>query len=209
MEQPVSVSQNSRSPRVAKAVAMSRFIEAVLEHLGSRPIVEITDQLIADTAGINRASLYRYFATRDQLFDAVLSQLTDEWMQVATSNPPPKIDGGDVMGLPKLFSSLMHSTQRIFEVIAYLTGSGYRSAQIETSLATVVGEWVKIMTSYGIEPRVANAFAIKNLALNFTQVAVRPVFDIQPGAIADVAALTLVELTNHQLSTEKLGWGDN
>jgi AcrR family transcriptional regulator len=73
-----------RAPQIPKAQATKLFINAVIDLLETRPIADISDQLIADTAGINRATIYRHFGTRFELLDAVVAELTQQRLATAS-----------------------------------------------------------------------------------------------------------------------------
>jgi AcrR family transcriptional regulator len=77
------------SPLRAEQAAMTRdrIIDAAVELLSRGDAAEIGMQDVADTAGVSVRTVYRNFATREDLFDAVVTMIRDRMAELA--GPPP------------------------------------------------------------------------------------------------------------------------
>jgi AcrR family transcriptional regulator len=126
-----------RAPQIPKAQATKLFIEAVIELLETRPITDISDQLIADTAGINRATIYRHFGTRFELLDAVVVELTQQ--RLATASKTVSSADSDGLGFEEKppLARILPRGQMIFQLAAYLSAQNYQSDSLRTSMSSL------------------------------------------------------------------------
>jgi AcrR family transcriptional regulator len=196
----------SRAPQIPKARATKLFIEAVIELLETRPIADISDQLIADTAGINRATIYRHFGTRFELLNAVVVELTDQWLVLAedlfAAPPRPGFPGLTLdFGAP-----FLHLAAKLFGVGNYLTAANYQSDQVKECFTKIIDTWINLFESSGMTPRMARAIAVKWLALNLARDTASTLTNIKIDDVIDVQALTLAEARNYQNTEIELGW---
>ncbi|WP_394840879.1 TetR/AcrR family transcriptional regulator [Pendulispora brunnea] len=60
-------------PQVLKIEVRARILEAALEIMAAHGYERATMGAIAERAGLGTASLYRYYASKEELFDAVIS----------------------------------------------------------------------------------------------------------------------------------------
>jgi AcrR family transcriptional regulator len=195
-----------RAPQIPKAQATKLFIEAVIELLETRPIADISDQLIADTAGINRATIYRHFGTRFELLDAVVVELTDQWLVLAgdlfAAPPQPGFPGLTLdFGAP-----FLHLGAKLFGVGNYLTAASYQSDQVKQCFTKIIDTWIRLFESSGMTPRMARAIAVKWLALNLARDTASTLTNIKIEDVIDVQALALAEARNYQNTEIELGW---
>jgi|GEM_PF-1633457 AcrR family transcriptional regulator len=195
-----------RSPQIPKAQATKLFIEAVIDLLETRPIGDISDQLIADTAGINRATIYRHFGTRFELLDAVVFELTNQWLVLAND----LYAAPAVPGFPRLtldFSTpFLHLGAKLFGIGNYLTAANYQSDQIKECFTKIIEIWIRMFESSGLSPRMARSIALKWLALNLARDTAAAITNITFDDVVDVQALTLAEARNYQNTEVELGW---
>lgn len=198
--------KGARAPRVSKADATDRFVGAVIDLLVAHPVAEISDQLIADTAGINRASIYRYFGTRDELLDAVLVRLTSSWAEEAVALAERREAEQKAIGAVEITARITPLSRPMFEVAAYLVARNHRSTALTLALQTFLDIGTAGFERVGMTPRMARATALKSLALQFSRAAITGVFDLPDSAIADVQALVLTEAAAHTSTAEALGW---
>jgi AcrR family transcriptional regulator len=59
-------------PQILKADVRARILEAALEVFASQGYLGATIAMIAERAGVGAASLYRYYPSKSELFDAVI-----------------------------------------------------------------------------------------------------------------------------------------
>ena len=198
--------KSPRARQVSKADAMVRFVEAVIVQIGSKPPADISDQLIADTAGMNRASLYRYFGTRFGLFDAAAAELARRWLIVAETTVPvgPSRDGPP-MSMDS-FGPLFELSSKLFAIGGYLVTEDYRSDQVSENFTRIVDTWISQYETAGIAPRMARALAHKNLGLNLARPMANPLVNLPIEDVLDVYALTLSEIRNFETMQSDLGW---
>jgi len=198
-----------REPQIPKAQATKLFIEAVIELLETRPIADISDQLIADTAGINRATIYRHFGSRFELLDAVVVELTNQWLVLAedlvAAPPRPGFPGLTLdFGAP-----FLHLGAKLFGVGNYLTAASYQSDQVKECFTKIIDTWIRLLESSGMTPRMARAIAVKWLALNLARDTASTLTNIKIDDVIDVQALALAEARNYQNTEIELGWAND
>ncbi|CAB4570161.1 unannotated protein [freshwater metagenome] len=204
-----SVTNPKRAPQIPKAQATKLFIEAVIELLETRPIGDISDQLIADTAGINRATIYRHFGTRFELLDAVVAELTQQRL----ANASEVVASADSEGLgsqqkPPL-ARILPRGQMIFQLAAYLSAQNYHSEKLRASMGSLSDWWIEHLERLGVPTRMAKTLAFKNMTLSLARASAADLFALTDDTIADIEALALVEVANFKLSAETLGWANN
>ena len=195
-----------RAPQIPKAEATARFIAVVIQLLDEEPIAAISDQLIADTAGINRATIYRHFGSRFDLLDAVVAELTRQWLATVTDIlPDPKLSWGGAGGEPMRIQ-LNPLTRKIFQLAAYLTASGHHSERLRASFTLISDMWISSLETLGVPERMAQTLTFKTIGLNLARAAIVDLIDIPEETISDIEALALVEIIGHEESSAKLGW---
>ncbi len=204
-----SSTRPTRSPQIPKARATKLFIEAVIELLETRPIGDISDQLIADTAGINRATIYRHFGTRFELLDAVVAELTEQRL----ANASEVVASADSEGLgsqqkPPL-ARILPRGQMIFQLAAYLSAQNYQSEKLRASMSSLSDWWIEHLERLGVPARMAKTLTFKNMALSLARASAADLFALTDDTFADIEALALVEVANFELSAETLGWVNN
>ena len=197
--------RSKRAPQIPRARAKELFIEAVIDLLETLPIAEIPDQLIADTAGINRATIYRHFGSRFGLLDAVVAELTLRWLEIASELVPTVgSERADDVEFPLLRLSPLG--QKIFQVAAYLIAGNHDSETFQDSIEKMNSMWIEILERLGVSPRMARALAFKTMALNLARASSGRIFGVSDDDVADMQALALIEISNHEVSAAKLGW---
>ncbi|HBU01869.1 MAG TPA: hypothetical protein DEB20_04855 [Acidimicrobiaceae bacterium] len=204
-----SVTTPKRAPQIPKAQATKLFIEAVIELLETRPIGDISDQLIADTAGINRATIYRHFGTRFELLDAVVAELTQQRL----ANASEVVASADSEGLgsqqnPPL-AKILPRGQMIFQLAAYLSAQNYHSEKLRASMGSLSDWWIEHLERLGVPTRMAKTLAFKNMTLSIARASAADLFALTDDTVADIEALALVEVANFKISAETLGWANN
>jgi AcrR family transcriptional regulator len=195
-----------RAPQIPKAQATKLFIEAVIELLETRPIADISDQLIADTAGINRATIYRHFGTPFELLDAVVVELTQQ--RLATASKTVSSADSDGLGFEEkpLLARILPRGQMIFQLAAYLSAQNYQSDSLRASMRSLSDWWIEHLERLGVPARMAQTLAFKNMALSLARASAADLFVLPADTFADIEALALVEIANFELSAEQLGW---
>jgi AcrR family transcriptional regulator len=199
--------QNPRARKIPKSDAITRFLDATISLVGTMPVAEISDQLIADTAGINRASIYRYFGTRLELFDAAVDVLVSKWEQAWEQQLRP-------VAQPRVLSRVLNEptgtfveySLKVFDVGAYLSASSYESEQLRKNFNKLVEIWMREFETEGASPRMARALAHKMLALNLARPGATKVADLSAESVFDVFRLTLAEAKNFSVAEAELGW---
>ena len=61
-------------PQVLKDEVRDRILKAALEVFAAQGFIGATMAMIGERAGLGTASLYRYYKSKDALFDAVIPQ---------------------------------------------------------------------------------------------------------------------------------------
>jgi AcrR family transcriptional regulator len=84
------------SPLRAEQAAMTRdrIIDAAVDLLSAGEAQEIGMSDVADHAGVSVRTVYRYFATREDLFDAVVDAIGERMAAIA--GPPPGTPGATI-----------------------------------------------------------------------------------------------------------------
>lgn len=199
----------TRAPQIPKAQATKLFIEAVIELLETRPIGDISDQLIADTAGINRATIYRHFGTRFELLDAVVAELTEQRLANA-SEVVASADSEELGSQQKPpLARILPRGQMIFQLAAYLSAQNYQSEKLRASMGSLSDWWIEHLERLGVPTRMAKTLTFKNMALSLARASAADLFALTDDTFADIEALALVEVANFELSAETLGWANN
>jgi len=199
----------ARAPQIPKARATKLFIEAVIELLETRPIADISDQLIADTAGINRATIYRHFGTRFELIDAVIAELTQQRLAIAAETASSANSNGPGLEEKPPLARILRRGQMIFQLAAYLSAQNYQSDDLRASMSSLSEWWIEHLERLGVPSRMAQTLAFKNMTLSLARASAADLFALPDDVIADIEALALVEIANFELSAEKLGWASD
>lgn len=204
-----SSTKPTRAPQIPKAQATKLFIEAVIELLETRPIGDISDQLIADTAGINRATIYRHFGTRFKLLDAVVAELTEQ--RLANASEVVASAESEELGSQQKppLARILPRGQMIFQLAAYLSAQNYQSEKLRASMGSLSDWWIEHLERLGVPTRMAKTLTFKNMALSLARASAADLFALTDDTFADIEALALVEVANFELSVETLGWVNN
>jgi AcrR family transcriptional regulator len=198
-----------RAPQIPKVQATKLFIDAVITLLETRPIGDISDQLIADTAGINRATIYRHFGTRFELLDAVVAELTQQ--RLATASEAASATDSNEIGFEQKppLAKILPRGQMIFQLAAYLSAQNYQSDSLRTSMSSLSDWWIEHLERLGVPARMAQTLAFKNMTLSLARASAKDLFALPDDTFADIESLALVEIANFELSVEKLGWASD
>jgi AcrR family transcriptional regulator len=88
----VSTAQPTTGPRARRAPTqersrrtVGRILDATEQLIGEAGVEAATTRAIAEQAGVAPASLYRFFADRDEIFDALLRQIVAEFDERAVA----------------------------------------------------------------------------------------------------------------------------
>ena len=199
--------QPQRAAKVPQGIAKERLIEAAIDLIGTQSLAHISDQMVADKAGLNRAALYRCFHTRHEFLDEVVGVLTQRWLVLFTANINPDAETRDIKGWT--FAALqpfLTSTVKIFETCAYLHTGNYSSPQLQENVRAIVSSWTETFELFGMLPQMANALAHKIFALNLGRTMATPLAGISGETIIDIVQITLTEIRNHATTEKDLGW---
>ena len=87
----MKVARSYSSPLRAEQAAMTRdrIVDAAVDLLSRGDAAEIGMQDVADHAGVSVRTVYRYFATREDLFDGIVGAINER--MEAVSGPPPAV----------------------------------------------------------------------------------------------------------------------
>lgn len=195
-----------RAPQIPRARAKELFIEAVIGLLDDRRIADISDQLIADTAGINRATIYRHFGTRYELLEDVIVELTGRWQVLAEDlfNTPTE------PGFPRVNMNFgapfLHLSAKLFGIGNYLTAANHQSVQVQECFTRIIEMWIRLVETSGMSKRMARAIALKWFALNLARDTAAVLANLTIEDVVDVQALALAEVQNYADAESRLGW---
>jgi AcrR family transcriptional regulator len=122
--------------RLAPAERRGRIIEAVVQVVSEHGIPEATTSRIAEAAGVGPGTLYRYFASREEMLtaalEAVYEQIMRPWYEAADLDPLERI-----REVGRRHSRIMASEEGGFAVpwVQFIAGAsevGLRDAVAET-----------------------------------------------------------------------------
>ena len=199
--------QPQRAAKVPQGIARERLIEAAIELIGTQPLTHISDQMVADKAGLNRAALYRCFHTRHEFLDEVVGVLTQRWLVLFQENIIPNVETRDIKGWTfQIMEPFLIRTVKIFEIGAYLHTANYSSPQLQDNVRTIVSSWTGSFELFGMSPRMANALAHKIFTLNLGRIMASQLAGISSETVLDIVHITLTEIRNHATTEKDLGW---
>ena len=199
--------QPQRAAKVPQGIARERLIEAAIELIGTQPLTHISDQMVADKAGLNRAALYRCFHTRHEFLDEVVGVLTQRWVVLFQENILPNVETRDIKGWTfPILEPFLTRTVKIFEIGAYLHTANHSSPQLQENMKKVVTTWAETFELFGISPRMANALAHKIFTLNLGRTMATQLAGISSETVLDIVHITLTEIRNHATTEKDLGW---
>lgn len=199
---------SGRSPRVSREIAVTRFLDAVIDLMDTKPIPDITIQEIADTVGLNHGYVFRYFGTRLDLFTAVTDELADRALSAVTSEMDRRLASGDarIPGDMSLIALGRPFTIKRMSVIQYLTTSGVAPERFGQKSRAMIETTVQTLVAQGMSHKMAQAQAFKISILLWAQNALADAFGVTPDEATDLLLLTIDEV-NHTTEAEKrLGW---
>ncbi|MQY03990.1 TetR/AcrR family transcriptional regulator [Actinomadura macrotermitis] len=90
-----------------------QILTAAIRHLNTDPTASMGR--IAEAAGVSRATLHRYYATREELLRALGEQAMDRWEQ---SQRSAGIEAAAASGDPAVLEEALHALMRAFTVDA-------------------------------------------------------------------------------------------
>ena len=200
----------TRAAKISKEVAMARFVATTINLVETLPIAEVSDRLIAETAGINRASLYRYFNTRHELFDIVLDNLIGRYLaelQAATAPYMPDVKNSlmDIGVLAQTFSI----SSKVFDIGNYLAAENYHSEALTANITKIFDVWTERLQDAGVAPRMARALALQAIGLGFGRPNASMIIPLRPDDVADVFQLMVNLIKSHAEVTSKFGWAES
>jgi len=199
----------TRATKISKDVAMARFVETTIGLLEKLPIADVSDRLIAESAGINRASLYRYFNTRHELFDLVLEEVSNRYLddlKTATAAHAQPVNTGQ-LSVDVLAPTFALSSQ-VFAIGNYLVAGNYRSDRLTSNMSKIVEVWTQQFLISGVAPRMARALALQALGLGFGRPNAESLIRLEHGDVVDVFRLMINSMQNHAEMTAKFGWAE-
>lgn len=199
---------SGRSPRVSREIAVTRFLDAVIDLMDTKPIPDITIQEIADTVGLNHGYVFRYFGTRLDLFTAVTDELADRALSAVTSEMDRRLASGDarIPGDMSLIALGRPFTIKRMSVIQYLTTSGVAPDRFGQKSRAMIESTVQTLIAQGISHKMAQAQAFKISILLWAQNALADAFGVTPDEATDLLLLTIDEVNNTTEAEKRLGW---
>ena len=199
-----------RARKIPKAIAKARFIDATIELLETLPIAEVSDHLIAETAQINRASIYRYFNTRVELFDSVLDNLIQRYLddlKTATTPFAQPLEGLQIT--TDVLAPTFDLSAKVFAIGNYLASENYHSEQLSANITKLVDTWVQQFLAAGVVPRMARALALQSLGLGFGRPNATSLISLSADDVLDVFRLMVNAVQSHAEVAAKFGWTDD
>jgi AcrR family transcriptional regulator len=85
----------AQSNRAKDAGTQARILKATEILLQEKGHEALTTTLIADAAGVNIATLYKYYPNRHSILVAIIKQGREVWLKAADSSVVSVLDGGD------------------------------------------------------------------------------------------------------------------
>jgi AcrR family transcriptional regulator len=199
--------QPQRAAKVPQGIARERLIEAAIDLIGTQPLTHMSDQMVADKAGLNRAALYRCFHTRHEFLDEVVGVLTQRWVVVFQENVLPSVETRDIKGWTfPILEQFLTKTVKIFEIGAYLHTANHSSPQLQENMKKIVTIWAETFELFGMSPRIANALAHKIFTLNLGRIMATQLAGVSSETVIDIVQITLTEMRNYATTEKDLGW---
>ncbi|MBF6507627.1 TetR/AcrR family transcriptional regulator [Nocardia farcinica] len=101
----------------------------------SRPYDEVRMEQVAELAGVSRANLYRYFASKRDLFAAIYRRAADELLETATVDPAEPVVDQVSAGLDAHLDHFVANRQTVLAANRTLSGDPMIQAIIADEMA--------------------------------------------------------------------------
>ena len=153
--------------------------------------------------------LYRYFNTRLELFDAVLNQLTTQYLdglQEITSLGDSDPDIGRLSA--EQMAPLFTTVSKIFVVGNLLASENYQSDRVRDNFTKIVDKWTTKFELSGISSRLARTMALQHFGLALSRPNASHLIDFSDQEARDIFQLMIIEVQSHVEISKKLGWDD-
>ena len=198
----------AKPARVSRADATQKFLDATISLIAKKPIPDISLQEIAEVTGLNHGYVFRYFGTRIDLFTAV----TDELARLAQAATQKEIDNrvkrGDSpapLDLSVLEAGRKYTRQRQ-QVIQYLVTCGVKPKRFAEKSRELNNGLAEQFQKMGMNPRFAQALAVKSGVLLWSELFLMESFGITPEEALDIRTMAFDEIAQHKTTTKRLGW---
>jgi AcrR family transcriptional regulator len=111
-----------------------RLVEAAFAQFRSHTYEEVTVGVVADAAGVAKGSVYRYFASKDEMFTAVvehlLAQLATGFAEAVETLGGPRGLAGDPERTAAVFATLVARSLPVFLEVGAWAAKGNRGSMI-------------------------------------------------------------------------------
>jgi AcrR family transcriptional regulator len=137
------------SNRAKKTV--ERILDGTAELLDEMGLDELTTNHIAERAGVNVASLYKYFPNKYAVLAALADQMREEQLELLSGQPEPEGDWrGELRGLLNAYLKLFVSRPGFAALAAVMPSSPPLREIDEASLAAEASAIADRVASYGV-----------------------------------------------------------
>ena len=194
--------------RYSRAAATQKFLDATISLVAKKPIPDISLQEIAEITGLNHGYVFRYFGTRIDLFTAVTDELARLAQAATQKEIEARIKRGDEpasFDLTVLAVGRKYTSQRQ-QVIQYLITCGVKPKRFAEKSRELNGELAIQFQKMGMNPRFAQALAVKSGILLWSELFLMESFGITPEEAADIRTMAFDEIAQHKATTKRLGW---
>ncbi|MCB4767605.1 HTH-type transcriptional regulator RutR [Ancylobacter sp. Lp-2] len=135
-------SAHPKTPRRLKQIEAKRtaILDAALGLFSRAGLHGTTVEQIAEDAGVSKTNLFYYFASKEEIYVAVLSRLLDEWLAPLRAIEPeadPVVAIGEYIRRKILFSRTQPEASRLF-CLEIVQGAPLLKHELETSLKQLV-----------------------------------------------------------------------
>lgn len=135
-------SAHPKTPRRLKQIEAKRtaMLDAALGLFSRAGLHGTTVEQIAEDAGVSKTNLFYYFASKEEIYVAVLSRLLDEWLAPLRAIEPdadPVVAIGEYIRRKILFSRTQPAASRLF-CLEIVQGAPLLKRELETSLKQLV-----------------------------------------------------------------------
>jgi AcrR family transcriptional regulator len=157
MSSPAAV---SAAPAVEKR--RRRLLDSALLVFSRRGFHETRIEDVCAEAGISRATFYRYFESKEALFDALVDLMSEEVIDIASHLEAVTPDEAGFVTLSRWIGELLANTQRWGSVVNEIirprdehAAARNRAILLTTRFAEILGERFKEGGVDGIDPQMA------------------------------------------------------
>jgi AcrR family transcriptional regulator len=196
------------SSRVSREDAIARFLDTTINLLDTKPVAELTVQLIADAVGLNHGYVFRYFGTRLDLLVDVSDELANRALLAVRTEMERRVQENVVVppgDLTLLMLGRPFTLKRQF-LLQYLTANGVPPERFGPKGREMIQTSVDTLEQQGMSPRMARSQAIKVSVMLWAQVSLAQQMGVSQEESMDLFAVTIDELNNTQESEKRLGW---